>query len=151
MSGFDDSTFLKCLPLFVIHTNDTAQVNKVEASAGELLVPDGLYSPVAKCSGTYFEIRIWIELSRKAFAGGLLVPEGLYSPVAKYSSTCFKYENELNCQENSKFCKFISKRRIISLRHSSIWLNFKALCLICIRRLFQFSYYFGGDFQLFRP
>jgi hypothetical protein len=37
----------------------------VEASAGGLLVPEGLYSPVAKYFGTCFKIRIWIELSRK--------------------------------------------------------------------------------------
>jgi hypothetical protein len=43
-------------------------------------------------------------------------------------STCtsvlaLKYEYELNCQEKSKFRKFISKRRIISLRHSIIYLR----------------------------
>ena len=56
----------------------------------------------------------------EASADGQLVPEGLYSPVARYFGTCFKYEYELNCQGKSKFCKFIWKRRIISLRHSSI-------------------------------
>jgi hypothetical protein len=45
----------------------------------------------------------WVEAS----AGGLLVPEGLYSPVAKYFGICFKIQYELNCQEKSKFCKFI--------------------------------------------
>jgi hypothetical protein len=66
-----------------------------------------------------------------------------------------EYEYELNCQEKSKICKFISKRRIISLRHSftlwRIWLNFMALSLVFIRRLFQFSLFFPPDFQLFRP
>jgi hypothetical protein len=37
----------------------------VETSFGELLVPEGLYSPVAKYFGTCFKIRIWIQLSRK--------------------------------------------------------------------------------------
>jgi hypothetical protein len=37
----------------------------VEASAGGLVVPEGLYSPVAKYFGTCFKIQIWIELSRK--------------------------------------------------------------------------------------
>jgi hypothetical protein len=59
------------------------------------------------------------------------------------SVLALKYE--LNCQEKSKF-EFISKRRIISLRHSSIlpriWLNFMALCLVFTRRLFQFSHFF---------
>jgi hypothetical protein len=48
-------------------------------------------------------------------------------------------------KKKEKFCKFISKLRIISLRHSSIlrqiWLNFMALCLVFIRRLFQFSHF----------
>jgi hypothetical protein len=35
------------------------------ASSGGLLVPEGLYSPVAKYFSTWFKIRIWIELSRK--------------------------------------------------------------------------------------
>jgi hypothetical protein len=70
----------------------------------------------------------WVEIS----AGGLLVSEGLFSPVAKYF-LALKYEYELNCQEKSIFFyKFISKRRIISLRHSSIlpriWLNLMTLC-----------------------
>jgi hypothetical protein len=39
----------------------------VEASAVELLVPEGLYSPVAKYFGTCFKIQIWIELSRKNY------------------------------------------------------------------------------------
>jgi hypothetical protein len=37
----------------------------VEASAGGLLVPEGLYSPVAKYFGTCFQIGIGTELSRK--------------------------------------------------------------------------------------
>jgi hypothetical protein len=37
----------------------------VEASAGGLLVPKGLYSPVAKYLGTCFKIRIGIELAQK--------------------------------------------------------------------------------------
>jgi hypothetical protein len=56
-----------------------------------------------------------------------------------------KYEYELICQEKSTFCKFISKQRIISLRHSSIlrkmWLNFMAICLVFIWRFFQFSHF----------
>jgi hypothetical protein len=78
-----------------------------------------------------------------ASSGGLLVPEGLYSPVANYFSTCFM---NWTVKKKSKFCKFISKRRIISLRHSSIlrriWLNFMASCFVFIRRLFQFSHFF---------
>jgi hypothetical protein len=69
----------------------------------------------------------WVEAS----AGGLLVPKGLYNPVVKYMYLALKYEYELNCQEKCKFYKYISKRRIISLRHSSIlpwiWLNLMAL------------------------
>ena len=37
----------------------------VEASAGGLLVPEGLYSPVAKYFGICLKIRIWIKLSSK--------------------------------------------------------------------------------------
>jgi hypothetical protein len=37
----------------------------VEASAGGVLVPEGLFSPVAKYFGTCLKIRIWIILSRK--------------------------------------------------------------------------------------
>jgi hypothetical protein len=37
----------------------------VEASAGGLLVPEGLFSPVAQYFGTCLKIRIWIILSRK--------------------------------------------------------------------------------------
>ena len=109
----------------------------VEASAGGLLVPEGLYSPVAKHFGVWFKIRIWIK----------------------------------NCKEKSKSYKFISKRRIISLMHSSIlrwfWLNFMALwflidylklyvplknfALLCIWffRLFYLNHIFFSDFQLF--
>jgi hypothetical protein len=66
------------------------------------------------------------------------------------SVLALKYGYELNCQEKSKFCKFISKRRItyISFRHSSIlrqiWVNFMAPCLVFIRRLSQFSHFFPG-------
>jgi hypothetical protein len=60
------------------------------------------------------------------------------SPIAKYFGTCFKIRIWIKV-----ICKFNSKRRIISLRHSSIlrrfWLNFMPLCLVFIRRLFQFS------------
>jgi hypothetical protein len=92
-----------------------------------------------------FDFNPWVEAS----AGGLFVPEGLYSPAAKYFGTCFKIRiYRLNCQEKSKLCKFISKRRIVSLRHTSIlrriWLNFMALYLVFIRRLFQFSHFFFG-------
>jgi hypothetical protein len=41
------------LCLLVLHFNPW-----VEASAGGLLVPEGLYSPVAKYLGTCFQIRI---------------------------------------------------------------------------------------------
>jgi hypothetical protein len=37
----------------------------VEASAGGLSVPEGLFSPVAKYFGTCLKYRIWIILSRK--------------------------------------------------------------------------------------
>jgi hypothetical protein len=84
----------------------------------------------------------------KASAGGLLVPEGLYSPVAKYFGTCIKIRIWIELSRKSKFSKFISKRRLISLRHSSIlrriWLNATALCLDFIRRLFHFSHLFFG-------
>jgi hypothetical protein len=96
----------------------------------------------------------WVEAS----AGGLLVLEGeyvLYSQFAKYFGTCFKIRIWIELLKKSKFCKFISKRRIIFLRHSSIirliWLNFTALWLVFIRRLFQFSHFFFLDFQHFRP
>jgi hypothetical protein len=64
------------------------------------------------------------------------------------SVLALKYVYELNCQEKGKFYKFISKRRIISLRHSSIlrriWLNFMALCLVFIIRLFHSFHIFFG-------
>jgi hypothetical protein len=49
---------IKVVNLLVLHFNPW-----VEASAGGLLVPEGLYSPDAKSFGTCF--KIWIELSRK--------------------------------------------------------------------------------------
>jgi hypothetical protein len=62
--------------------------------------------------------------------------------------TCLKYEYELNCQENSKFYKFISKRRIIFFMYSSIlrqiWLNFMATCLF-----FSVVLHFSQFFPLF--
>jgi hypothetical protein len=58
----------------------------------------------------------WVETS----AGGLLVPEGLSAKLLSTRVLAFKYEYELNCQEISKFYKFISKRRIISLRHRAL-------------------------------
>ena len=48
--------------VLVLHLNPW-----VEASAGGLLVPEGLYSPVDKYFGTCFKIRIWIELTRKKY------------------------------------------------------------------------------------
>jgi hypothetical protein len=84
----------------------------------------------------------WVEAS----AGRLLVPEGLYSSVAKYFVTC-KIRVLIvlaNLKQNCIF-KFISKRRSISLMHSSIlrriWLNFMAL----------FGFFFGSstDFHIF--
>jgi hypothetical protein len=45
-----------CLHVLVLHFNPW-----VEASAGGLLFPEGLYSPVAKFFRTCFKIRIWIE------------------------------------------------------------------------------------------
>jgi hypothetical protein len=66
--------------------------------------------------------------------------------ILLYFVFSLKYEYELNCEEKSIFCKFISKRRIIFLKHSSIlrriWLNFMALCLVFIPQLFQFSHFF---------
>jgi hypothetical protein len=67
----------------------------------------------------------------------------------------FKYVYKRNWQEKNNLCKFISKRRIacISLRYSSILrrlcLNFMALCLVFIRRLFQFSQFFFRIFNFF--
>jgi hypothetical protein len=49
--------------------------------------------------------------------------------------------SKLNCQEQSKFCKFISKRRIISIKDNSI-LRRISLNFIALRRLFQFSQFF---------
>jgi hypothetical protein len=51
---------IKIVNVLVLHFNPS-----VGASTGGLLVPEGLYSPVAKYFGTCFKIRIWIELSRK--------------------------------------------------------------------------------------
>jgi hypothetical protein len=84
----------------------------------------------------------WVEV----FAGGLLIPEGLYSPVGKYLGTCIKIRIWIELsRKKSKFCKFISKRKIIFLRHSSIlrrlWMNFIALSLVLIQRLLQFSHF----------
>jgi hypothetical protein len=92
----------------------------------------------------------WIEAS----AGGLLVHKGLYRSVAKYFGTCFKIRIWIELLRKCNFCRFISKQRIISLRHSSIlrliWLNFTALCLVFIRLLFQFSP-ISSKFPFFRP
>jgi hypothetical protein len=58
------------------------------------------------------------------------------------------------CSNNNK--KWIKCNLYLhqGIRHSSIlrriWLNFMALCLVFIRRLFQFSHFFP-DFQPFRP
>jgi hypothetical protein len=86
----------------------------------------------------------WIEDS----VGGLLVPKGLYNPVAKYIGICLEYEYELNCQDKSKFCKFISNRSIFFLRHRSILrrisLNFMVLYLVFFWSdwwFFQFSHF----------
>jgi hypothetical protein len=80
----------------------------------------------------------WVD----AFAGGVSVFKGLYSPVAKYFGTSFKIRIWI---ELSSY-KFISKRRIISLRHSyifrRIWFNFLALNLVFIRRHFSIHYIF---------
>jgi hypothetical protein len=51
---------IKIVNVLVLHFNPL-----VEASAGGLLVPEGLYSPVDKYFVTCFKIRIWIELSKK--------------------------------------------------------------------------------------
>jgi hypothetical protein len=89
----------------------------------------------------------WVKVS----AGGLLVPEGLYSS----SVLAIEYEYELNCQEKSKFCKFTSELKILSHGQRSvlrwIWLNFMALSVVFIWRLFQFLHFVFSDFQLFRP
>jgi hypothetical protein len=42
---------IKIVNILVLHFNP-----RVEASAGELLVPDGFYSPVATYFGTCFEV-----------------------------------------------------------------------------------------------
>jgi hypothetical protein len=52
---------IKIVNVLVLHFN----LALVEASTGELLVPEGLYSPVARYLGTCFEIQIWNELSRE--------------------------------------------------------------------------------------
>jgi hypothetical protein len=66
------------------------------------------------------------------------------------SILALKYEHKLGCQEESKLCKFISKRRIISFRHSStlrrIWFNFMALwfswtALSVFASFFRISYF----------
>jgi hypothetical protein len=73
----------------------------------------------------------------------------------KAYDTCFENEYNLNCQEKSKVCRFISKRRMTSLVHSSIlrqiWLNCKTLCLVFIWRLFQFSHFCSRISNFFRP
>jgi hypothetical protein len=53
-------------------------------------------------------------------AGGLWAPEDFYSLEAKYFGTGLKYDYKLNCPEKSRFYKFISKRRNISLMHCFI-------------------------------
>jgi hypothetical protein len=72
-----------------------------------------------------------------------------------FSVLALKYEYEVNCQEKSRFYKFISKRRTISLMHNSIlrsiWLNFMAICLVFIGSFKLFTFFFPLDFQLFRP
>jgi hypothetical protein len=88
----------------------------------------------------------------EASTGGLLVHEGLYSLIAKYFRTCFKIRIWIELSRKSKFCKLISKQRIISHWYNSIhrwiWLNFMALCLVSIRWLFQFSL-FSPEFSSF--
>jgi hypothetical protein len=93
----------------------------VEASAGGLLIPEGLYSPVAKYFGTCCEIRIRIELLRK-----------------KRTFCRFIWKRRIISQSHSSILR-------------RIWLNFMTLCLVFIRQLFQFSQGFFSDFQLFRP
>jgi hypothetical protein len=82
-----------------------------------------------------------------ALFGGLQVPSSLQP-----SSYALRYLLKKSCQEKSKFYKFISKRRIISLMHSSvlrrIWLNFMAQYLgffgsFIVFTIFRISYFFG--------
>jgi hypothetical protein len=51
---------IKICNVLVLHFNPW-----FEATTGGLLIPDGPHSPVGKYFGTWFKIRIWIELSRK--------------------------------------------------------------------------------------
>jgi hypothetical protein len=85
----------------------------------------------------------WVEAS----AGGLLVPEGSTAQLLSTSVLALKYKYKLNCQEKSQFCKFIPKRRIIFLTHSSIlrliWFNFMALWFSSDSS-FSFHYFFFG-------
>jgi hypothetical protein len=74
-----------------------------------------------------------------------------YSAIAKYMyiGTCLKIR--IWIEQSSKFYRFISKLRIISLMHSSILrgirLNFMAFWFF---RLFYSFHIFFLDFQLFR-
>jgi hypothetical protein len=80
------------------------------------------------------------QMSHSASIETKLAQTKYVDDVSKFTNTNINW----NCHDKSKLCKFISKRRIISLRHSSIlkqiWINFKALCLVFIRQLFQFSH-----------
>jgi hypothetical protein len=82
--------------------------------------------------------------------------ESRIKKLRRDNKVCIKYmyTNMNWTVKKNEIYKFISKRRIISLRHSHIlrriWLNFMAHCLVFIRRFFQFSHLFFG-FQLSRP
>jgi hypothetical protein len=52
------------MSVFSFHSGHESGIS-LFASAGGLLVSEGLYSPVTKYFGTCFKIRIWIQLSGK--------------------------------------------------------------------------------------
>jgi hypothetical protein len=51
--------------ILIVNVLVTHFIPWVEASAGGMSVPAGLYSPVAKYFEICFKIRIWIEPSRR--------------------------------------------------------------------------------------
>jgi hypothetical protein len=57
---------------------------------------------------------------------------GSLQPISKYFGTCFKIQIWIELSRKNEFYEFISKQRIISLRHNSIlwriWLNFMHGC-----------------------
>jgi hypothetical protein len=83
-------------------------------------------------------------------------PRGFLKPSSLVLRYLLKNTN-IDKTAKKKKCKFISKRRIISLMHSSvlrqIWLNSMALYLFfCFFYLFLYTFHNSfRDFQLFRP